>query len=139
MKMFVLIFGMLVSQISLASAYINKATVILKAGQEKRYFSAAADLDIESLTRQEPGNIEYNLIRDRHDPRKVTFHEVWKSKADLDAHLQFPHMQEFFKRINFNPAMYNISVGQNIVVFTPKSELTNYVIEMLSLEGTEKE
>lgn len=138
MKALVLVLSLLVAQFSVASVYFNQATVILKMGQEARYFAAANQFDILKLTRKEPGNISYVLKRDHLNPRLVVFHEIWKTKADLDAHLQTPHMGAFFKSINFDPALYNINVVNSAVIFTPKTGLNNYVIEVLKLEGQEK-
>tara|TARA_B110001454_G_scaffold219099_1_gene249909 strand:+ start:15794 stop:16210 length:417 start_codon:yes stop_codon:yes gene_type:complete len=138
MKQIFLVLSLLVGQFSMASVYLNKATVVLKEGTQDRYFAAAKQFDILTQTRKEPGNLQYILKTDRLKPRLVIFHEIWKTKADLDAHLQTPHMAGFFKSINFDPALYNITVKGNAVTFTPKAILLNYVIEMLVLEGVEK-
>jgi quinol monooxygenase YgiN len=134
----ILMMGLLLSQFSFASVFLNTATVLLKAGQEGRYFAAAKQFDIINLTRKEPGNYVYKLHVDRYNPRVVVFNEVWKSKADLDAHLQTAHMTAFFKSINFDPSLYVITVKDNTVTFTPKPGFYNYVIQVLKLEGLEK-
>lgn len=139
MKQLFLVLGLLVGQFSMASVYLNKATVILKEGTQARYFAAAKQFDILSETRKEPGNLQYLLKTDRLNPRLVIFNEIWKTKADLDAHLATPHMANFFKSINFDPALYNITVKGNAVTFVPKAGFYNYVIEMLKLEGSEKQ
>ena len=46
-------------------------------------------------SRQEPGCIEYHMLRDREDPSLFVFFEVWASKADLDVHSALPHMVAF--------------------------------------------
>lgn len=102
----------------------HSVTKILKSGQEARYFAAVNQFDI--------------LKRNWFTPRHVVFQEIWKSKADLDAHLQTPHMVNFFKSINFDPSLYTVLANGNTVVFTPKPGFSNYVIEMLKLEGFEK-
>jgi quinol monooxygenase YgiN len=48
-------------------------------------------------TRQEPGCLEYHFHQDRDDPNLFVFYEVWRSKADLDAHLALPHMKAFWE------------------------------------------
>lgn len=131
------IIGVLVSQISLASVYNNKATVILKAGTETRYFAAAKYFNVVRETRKEPGNLAYDLVVDKLNSRVVIFNEKWKTKADLDKHLGLPHMAAFFKSINFDPALYDIIAVGNKVTFTPKANFTRYVIESLTLEGEE--
>ena len=137
MKALILVIGLFVAQFSFASVYLNKATVVLKAGQEARYFAAANQFDIIKLTRKEPGNIAYTLKRSHSNPRVVVFNEVWKTKADLDLHLQTPHMAAFFKSINFDPALYVITPIPTGIVFIPKAGFYNYVIEELKLEGKE--
>ncbi|UQX04761.1 putative quinol monooxygenase [Streptomyces sp. RerS4] len=49
-------------------------------------------------TRQESGCLEYHFHEDRKDPDVFVFYEVWRSQADLDAHLALPHMQAFWER-----------------------------------------
>ncbi|MEX5353562.1 putative quinol monooxygenase [Pseudomonas juntendi] len=49
-------------------------------------------------SRQEPGCIEYHMLRDKEDPSLFVFYEVWASKADLDVHSALPHMREFFEQ-----------------------------------------
>ncbi len=49
-------------------------------------------------SRQEPGCIEYHMLRDLQDPTLFIFYEVWASKADLDVHLALPHMRAFFEQ-----------------------------------------
>ena len=46
-------------------------------------------------SRQEPGCIEYHMLRDQQDPSPF---EVWANKAALDVHSALPHMAAFFDR-----------------------------------------
>jgi quinol monooxygenase YgiN len=46
-------------------------------------------------TRQEPGNVSYDLYEDVSDPLKLTFIETWKSQAAIDAHNSSAHFQTF--------------------------------------------
>ncbi|MCE1114653.1 MULTISPECIES: putative quinol monooxygenase [Pseudomonas] len=48
-------------------------------------------------SRQEPGCIEYHMLRDKEDPSLFVFFEVWADKAALDVHSALPHMAEFFE------------------------------------------
>ncbi|WP_194790020.1 putative quinol monooxygenase [Pseudomonas sp. UFMG81] len=53
-------------------------------------------------SRQEPGCIEYHMLRDKADPSLFVFFEVWASQAALDVHSALPHMAEFFaKRMEY--------------------------------------
>jgi quinol monooxygenase YgiN len=67
------------------------ATMRAKAGKEQD-LRAGLESVIEA-TRQEAGNVTYELYQGVDDPAVFTFYENWQSKADLDAHLQSPHMQ----------------------------------------------
>ncbi|MYW00842.1 putative quinol monooxygenase [Streptomyces sp. SID3343] len=48
-------------------------------------------------TRAEPGCLAYHFHEDRADPDRFVFYEVWRSRADLDAHLALPHMAAFWE------------------------------------------
>jgi quinol monooxygenase YgiN len=43
-------------------------------------------------TRAEPGCISYDLYRSAVDPATFITVELWKDQADLDAHMQTPHI-----------------------------------------------
>lgn len=45
-------------------------------------------------TRREPGCVTYELLQNVADPTDFTFVEEWSSEADLDAHLQSPHLRD---------------------------------------------
>jgi len=75
-------------------AFILKAkTRPEKAEAFERLFRAYVE-----PSRQEPGCIEYHMLRDQQDPSLFVFYEVWASKADLDVHSDLPHMREFFEQ-----------------------------------------
>ena len=67
------------------------ATMRAKAGKEQE-LRAGLESVIEA-TRQESGNVTYELYQGVDDPAVFTFYENWNSKADLERHLQSPHMQ----------------------------------------------
>lgn len=67
------------------------ATMRAKAGKEQE-LRAGLESVIEA-TRQEAGNVTYELYQGVDDPAVFTFYENWNSKADLDSHLQSPHMK----------------------------------------------
>ncbi|WP_331766398.1 putative quinol monooxygenase [Embleya sp. NBC_00896] len=48
-------------------------------------------------TRREAGCLQYHFHADRDDPSTFVFYEAWRSQADLDAHLQLPHMKAFWE------------------------------------------
>ncbi|MCW3467046.1 putative quinol monooxygenase [Chitinophaga nivalis] len=49
-------------------------------------------------TREEPGNLVYNI----HEEKDGSFflYEVWRSQEDLDLHFQKPYLQAFMGKIN---------------------------------------
>lgn len=66
-----------------------------KAGMEDR---VAQELQkLLALTRVERGCINYDMHRSRTDPTLFLFHENWTSEADLDTHLQSPHIQNWIR------------------------------------------
>ncbi|WP_442943302.1 putative quinol monooxygenase [Nocardia sp. NBC_00565] len=49
-------------------------------------------------TREEDGALQYHFHEDVDDPSTFVFYEVWRSKEDLDRHLELPHMRDFWER-----------------------------------------
>ena len=47
---------------------------------------------VMEATRAEDGCIEYNYGADVLDPGLIRVSEIWASRAQLDAHMQAPHM-----------------------------------------------
>ena len=43
-------------------------------------------------TREEPGNVRYQLLADPTDPNRYQLSEQWKSVSDLKAHMKTPHL-----------------------------------------------
>ena len=50
-------------------------------------------------TQQETGYVNYDLHQGIEDPDQFFFYENWESDADLDAHLDAPHLRDFAARI----------------------------------------
>ena len=46
-------------------------------------------------TRAEAGCVQYNYAADLLDPGLIRVSEVWEGRAQLTAHLQTPHMQQW--------------------------------------------
>ncbi len=68
------------------------AVITAKPGSEQAVGAA-----LESLvapTRAEPGCTSYELLVSAADPATFITIETWRSKDDLDAHLQTSHVQE---------------------------------------------
>jgi quinol monooxygenase YgiN len=75
----------------------GKVTVIAyhraKPGKERALREAL--LAVCAPTRREKGCINYDLHVSQDDPGLLVFHENWRSRADLDAHLSSPHIDAF--------------------------------------------
>jgi quinol monooxygenase YgiN len=68
------------------------AVITARAGSEQQVQQALSAL-VEP-TRSEPGCISYDLLVSAADPATFITMESWRSQADLDAHLQTPHVQQ---------------------------------------------
>lgn len=51
-------------------------------------------------TRAEPGCMNYDFHVDAEDPNAFMFHENWRSRADLEAHLKMPHLAPLQSRVD---------------------------------------
>ena len=51
-------------------------------------------------TRAEPGCINYEFHVDSADPCCFVFYENWHTQADLDAHLEMPHLKPLFGQLD---------------------------------------
>ncbi|MBW7995896.1 MAG: antibiotic biosynthesis monooxygenase [Candidatus Glassbacteria bacterium] len=77
----------------------DKVTVVAvikaKSGREDQ-----VRRELEALiapTREEEGCINYDMHRGSEDPSLFMFHENWRSKGDLDIHLQQPYLARFME------------------------------------------
>ena len=68
------------------------AVITAKTGSEKLVGEALSAL-VEP-TRSEPGCRSYQLFVSAADPATFITVETWDSQADLDAHMQTPHVQQ---------------------------------------------
>lgn len=69
------------------------------AKDETRDEVGAILADQVAPTRAEPGCISYDFHVDAENPNRFMFYENWRSRADLDAHLQAPHLKPLFGRL----------------------------------------
>ena len=89
------------------------ATVRLKPGNVDAFAAAAAPC-IRG-TRQETGNISYDLHRREGEPDVVVFVEKWESRDHLKAHFSAPHM------LTYREATKDMIEGRTIEVIEPAS------------------
>jgi quinol monooxygenase YgiN len=68
------------------------AVLKAKAGSESVLQEALTSL-VEP-TRAEPGCISYELYRSEVDATTFITIELWRSQADLDAHMETPHIAQ---------------------------------------------
>ncbi len=120
-----------------ANVYLNTAKVELKPNSFSKYIQAVDQADVLRQTKLEQGNLQYELYRTGKN--EVLFSEVWRNKEDLDKHLGEAHMQAFFAKVGFNPALYHIKSktisGRDVTVFILKEKNSNSLIWKLILMG----
>ncbi len=46
-------------------------------------------------TREEEGNISYDMHEDKNDPNSFVFYEHWRSQEDIDKHLEMPYLKAY--------------------------------------------
>jgi autoinducer 2-degrading protein len=61
-------------------------------------FLEMARYDAEHSQQDEPGCLRFDVIRDRDDPNRFYFYEVYKDEAALQAHRQTPHFKLYFEK-----------------------------------------
>lgn len=71
----------------------------MRAAPGKRDELRAALEALVEPTSKERGYVNYDLHQGIEDPDRFFFYENWESDADLDAHLDAPHLRDFAARI----------------------------------------
>lgn len=74
------------------------ATIVAKPGREAE--TEAALRALIAPTRQDRGQIRYDLHRDLEDTRTFIFYETWEDKAALEEHLSAPHLEAFKAQVS---------------------------------------
>src|SRR5438445_10361341 len=74
------------------------ATFQAKPGKENELRTTL--IGMVAPTRKEAGCVNYDLHASPDDPAKFLFHEDWRCKADLAAHLQSPHVKALLPRVD---------------------------------------
>jgi autoinducer 2-degrading protein len=60
---------------------------------------AAAILENARGTRQEPGNVRFDVLREEADPTRFFLYEVYRSPEDFAAHQKTPHYLAWRERV----------------------------------------
>jgi quinol monooxygenase YgiN len=55
-------------------------------------------LSLVDPTRSEAGSITYDLYRDQENQSSFMFYESWKSRGDLEQHLQKTYLKSFMEK-----------------------------------------
>lgn len=76
---------------------IVAGTVLLK--EEARDAALAAMDIVVTATRPEKGCLSYGFYADLKNPLSFQLYELWESQADLDAHMQQKHTQDFLAEV----------------------------------------
>lgn len=70
-----------------------------KARPERAADLAALVSGLLAPTRAEVGCVRYDLWRNKADPTELAMVEEWRSEADLDRHLETPHIAHAKERL----------------------------------------
>lgn len=54
---------------------------------------------VAEVTRTEQGCISYEFFADLNEPGRLHLFEEWKSVADLERHLEEPHLTDFYSAL----------------------------------------
>jgi (4S)-4-hydroxy-5-phosphonooxypentane-2,3-dione isomerase len=73
--------------------YVVSVTVFVKPGFAEQFIAAV--LDNARNTRQEPGNLRFDVCQAEDDPNRFLLYEVYKEKEDFTGHQQTPHYARF--------------------------------------------
>lgn len=71
---------------------IQMVTIMVKPGHADDFIEAFR-INYEG-TRQEPGNLRFDVLRDPDDGNKFLIYEVFQSEAALEEHRRTPHYQK---------------------------------------------
>jgi autoinducer 2-degrading protein len=69
--------------------YVVCVTVWVKPEHVDQFIAATRDNHLN--TRQEPGNVRFDVLQAEDDPARFFLYEVYRSKDDFTRHQQTPH------------------------------------------------
>ena len=73
--------------------YVVAVTVFVKPGLADSFIAAV--LDNARNTRNEPGNLRFDVLRAEDDPDRFLLYEVYRRKEDFAIHQQTEHYHRF--------------------------------------------
>lgn len=77
---------------------IQMVSIAVKEGHAAEFLEAFR-INYEG-TRQEPGNLRFDVLRDPNDENNFLIYEVFESEAALDEHRKTPHYKECVRLID---------------------------------------
>lgn len=77
-----------------------KVVAILSAREGKADELRALLEDLVAASREEPGNLRYDLWIDQTDPTRFVLDELYVDSAANSAHRATPHFQNYLSQIN---------------------------------------
>ena len=77
---------------------IQMVSIHVKPGHAEEFVEAFR-INYEG-TRQEPGNLRFDVLRNPEDENRFTVYEVFRSPEALDEHRKTSHYQECVRRID---------------------------------------
>lgn len=69
--------------------YVVCVTIFVKPESADTFVEATLDNALNS--RQEPGNVRFDVLRAEDDPNRFFLYEVYRDKADFATHQKTPH------------------------------------------------
>ncbi|MGA0603848.1 putative quinol monooxygenase [Caulobacter sp. KR2-114] len=76
-----------------------KIIAILTAKPAKAAQLEALLRDLGRASRAEPGNVRWDIWRDRDDPNRFVLDELYRDAAAVDAHRAAPYFQDYLSRV----------------------------------------
>ena len=73
--------------------HVVSVTVHVKPDHVVRFTGAI--LENARATRQEPGNVRFDVLQHAEDPARFLLYEAYRTPADFTAHQQTPHYLRF--------------------------------------------
>ena len=77
---------------------IQLVTIHIKDGNDAEFLEAFR-INYEG-TRQEPGNIRFDVLRDQSNPNTFVIYEVFASAEAVEAHRATEHYKECMRRLD---------------------------------------
>ena len=88
------------------------ATIVVKPEYRQELLGVFQQLVLAS--RQEAGNLRYDLHQDIENANRVVFFEIWQSQAAVDEHGASAHFQNFVKAVEGKNDSIDIVLLQDV-------------------------